>query len=156
MTATVLRRRKRRRSTSPTEAILRRKGIADSGRKQAGRTSGHKNIGQITHWSTTRKAVRTQEKRKNILPVRKMFVLLHPLSERRKPCKKEIVLWCNGSTSDSGSACLGSNPGRTTKSTGKVLFCFFHHKEKKLLPSRFYFVFLHAVITKKTIWTHYE
>ena len=25
-----------------------------------------------------------------------------------------IVLWCNGSTSDSGSACEGSNPSRTT------------------------------------------
>ncbi len=26
-----------------------------------------------------------------------------------------IVLWCNGSTSDSGSACEGSNPSKTTK-----------------------------------------
>jgi len=29
-----------------------------------------------------------------------------------------IVRWCNGSTADFGSACLGSNPGRTT--TGKL------------------------------------
>ena len=26
-----------------------------------------------------------------------------------------IVLWCNGSTPDSGSVCVGSNPTRTTK-----------------------------------------
>ena len=25
-----------------------------------------------------------------------------------------IVLWCNGSTAVFGSACLGSNPGKTT------------------------------------------
>ena len=25
-----------------------------------------------------------------------------------------IVLWCNGSTPDSGSVCVGSNPTRTT------------------------------------------
>ena len=25
------------------------------------------------------------------------------------------VRWCNGSTADFGSACLGSSPGRTTK-----------------------------------------
>lgn len=27
---------------------------------------------------------------------------------------KKIALWCNGSTSDSGSACLGSNPSGAT------------------------------------------
>ena len=26
-----------------------------------------------------------------------------------------IVLWCNGSTAVFGSACLGSNPGKTTE-----------------------------------------
>ena len=26
----------------------------------------------------------------------------------------DIVLWCNGSTTDSGPVCPGSNPGRTT------------------------------------------
>lgn len=26
-----------------------------------------------------------------------------------------IVSWCNGSTADSGSVCLGSNPSETTK-----------------------------------------
>ena len=30
-----------------------------------------------------------------------------------------IALWCNGSTSDSGSACEGSNPSRTTKTNGE-------------------------------------
>ena len=27
---------------------------------------------------------------------------------------RSIVLWCNGSTTDSGPVCLGSNPSRTT------------------------------------------
>lgn len=27
----------------------------------------------------------------------------------------KIALWCNGSTSDSGSACEGSNPSKATK-----------------------------------------
>ena len=31
--------------------------------------------------------------------------------------KIRIVLWCNGSTAVFGSACLGSNPGKTTKRT---------------------------------------
>ena len=26
-----------------------------------------------------------------------------------------FVLWCNGSTTDSGPVCLGSNPSRTTQ-----------------------------------------
>jgi hypothetical protein len=26
----------------------------------------------------------------------------------------DIVLWCNGSTTDSGPVCLGSNPSKTT------------------------------------------
>ena len=29
----------------------------------------------------------------------------------------EIALWCNGSTSDSGSACGGSNPSKATQRT---------------------------------------
>ncbi len=32
---------------------------------------------------------------------------------------EKIVLWCNGSTTDSGSVCLGSNPGRTAILKGK-------------------------------------
>lgn len=28
---------------------------------------------------------------------------------------QQIVLWCNGSTTDSGPVCLGSNPSKTTK-----------------------------------------
>ena len=33
----------------------------------------------------------------------------------RKSWALRIVLWCNGSTAVFGSACLGSNPGKTTK-----------------------------------------
>ncbi len=60
---------------------------------------------------------------KKVLSVWKKLVFLHPLSQESIP----IVLWCNGSTSDSGSACLGSNPGRTTKSIPNkdALFVFF-------------------------------
>ena len=39
-----------------------------------------------------------------------------------------IVLWCNGSTAVFGSACPGSNPGKTTlKNTADQLgqLCFF-------------------------------
>ena len=49
-----------------------------------------------------------------------------------------IVLWCNGSTAVFGSACLGSNPGKTT---GKVRrnpvipmpadFCFFNKSTRE-------------------------
>ena len=28
--------------------------------------------------------------------------------------QQKIALWCNGSTSDSGSACEGSNPSKAT------------------------------------------
>ncbi len=37
-----------------------------------------------------------------------------------------IVPWCNGSTSDFGSACPGSNPGGTTEtpSRGRFLLCY--------------------------------
>ena len=28
---------------------------------------------------------------------------------------RQIVLWCNGSTTGFGSVCPGSNPGKTTK-----------------------------------------
>ena len=39
---------------------------------------------------------------------------------------KELVHWCNGSTSDSGSASLGSSPGWTTKKAPqRVLQGFF-------------------------------
>lgn len=39
-----------------------------------------------------------------------------------------IVPWCNGSTTDFGSVCLGSNPGGTTKNPAHrrvFLFCIF-------------------------------
>lgn len=36
----------------------------------------------------------------------------------------DIVQWCNGSTSDSGSACEGSSPSWTTKSRGTTMFPF--------------------------------
>ena len=29
--------------------------------------------------------------------------------------KRHLALWCNGSTSDSGSACEGSNPSKATR-----------------------------------------
>ena len=35
-----------------------------------------------------------------------------------------IVQWCNGSTSDSGSACEGSNPSWTTKASCKPTIIF--------------------------------
>ncbi len=47
-----------------------------------------------------------------------------------------IVLWCNGSTSDSGSACEGSNPSKTTKIyhsrylTGYFLFRYMNMQPK--------------------------
>ena len=37
-----------------------------------------------------------------------------------------FVLWCNGSTTDSGPVCPGSNPGRTTEELSRreiALFC---------------------------------
>ncbi len=40
---------------------------------------------------------------------------LHSLKQRSKRAAIEIALWCNGSTSDSGSACEGSNPSKATK-----------------------------------------
>ena len=42
---------------------------------------------------------------------------LTPLSASK--IYQPIALWCNGSTSDSGSACEGSNPSRTTKTNGE-------------------------------------
>lgn len=33
--------------------------------------------------------------------------------------KIKIDPWCNGSTADFGSACLGSNPGGSTKNKNK-------------------------------------
>lgn len=47
---------------------------------------------------------------KFILSVLKKVVFLQTFSRERKS-----VQWCNGSTSDSGSASLGSSPGWTTK-----------------------------------------
>ena len=46
-----------------------------------------------------------------------------------------IALLCNGSTTDSGSVCLGSNPSRATKGEAfeASLFCFCK-EEKELLP----------------------
>lgn len=36
-----------------------------------------------------------------------------------------IVLWCNGSTAVFGSACLGSNPGKTTHKVAVFAATFF-------------------------------
>lgn len=38
---------------------------------------------------------------------------------------KRIVLWCNGSTAVFGSACLGSNPGKTTHKVAVFAATFF-------------------------------
>lgn len=50
----------------------------------------------------------------NILKKKLIFFL--SVTEKALPLQSQlgIVLWCNGSTSDSGSACEGSNPSRTT------------------------------------------
>ena len=32
-----------------------------------------------------------------------------------------LALWCNGSTSDSGSACEGSNPSKATKRKSQLI-----------------------------------
>ena len=37
-----------------------------------------------------------------------------------------IVLWCNGSTTDSGPVCLGSNPSRTTALRAYCVFVLFY------------------------------
>ena len=36
----------------------------------------------------------------------------------------KFVLWCNGSTTDFGSVCLGSNPGGTTKAAIYTIAAF--------------------------------
>ena len=62
----------------------------------------------------------------------KKVVLLHPLLRGKtlsQICRKQIVHWCNGSTSDSGSASLGSSPGWTTEKAEierfrPFFFCF--------------------------------
>ena len=60
-----------------------------------------------------------------------------------------IVLWCNGSTSDSGSACLGSNPGRTTESADKYqrfMFVYTPNTFKSKLLIYFIFYNLKTII----------
>ena len=44
-------------------------------------------------------------------------------TRKTKPPTKpqKIALWCNGSTSDSGSACEGSNPSKATLKIAKSL-----------------------------------
>ena len=47
-----------------------------------------------------------------------------------------IVLWCNGSTAVFGSACLGSNPGKTTRKSAlssRLFFVFFAEKADKMV-----------------------
>ena len=43
--------------------------------------------------------------------------------------QNSIDRWCNGSTADFGSACLGSNPSRSTKKKGV------------LIPGRFFYIY---------------
>ena len=47
-----------------------------------------------------------------------------PLQRLTRELDTRIVLWCNGSTTDSGPVCLGSNPSRTTIFES-ILRCFF-------------------------------
>lgn len=48
-----------------------------------------------------------------------------------------IVSWCNGSTADSGSVCLGSNPSETTKKTADnqliISHSFLHEHQQSLI-----------------------
>ena len=44
---------------------------------------------------------------------------------RRRVLFVKIVLWCNGSTAVFGSACLGSNPGKTTEKSDYLCSRFF-------------------------------
>ena len=46
--------------------------------------------------------------------LKKSLYLCNALGNDAVPWAKRIVLWCNGSTAVFGSACLGSNPGKTT------------------------------------------
>ena len=46
----------------------------------------------------------------------KFYLPLHSQTRELATQKlMNIVLWCNGSTTDSGPVCPGSNPGRTTE-----------------------------------------
>ena len=47
------------------------------------------------------------------LQILKKYIPLHSLTRELVTCFN-IVLWCNGSTTDSGPVSPGSNPGRTT------------------------------------------
>lgn len=44
----------------------------------------------------------------------KIYYLCTALGTYIGMLEQRIVLWCNGSTAVFGSACLGSNPGKTT------------------------------------------
>ena len=52
------------------------------------------------------------------LPVQKLSV---PLQRKSKTTLSNFALWCNGSTSDSGSACEGSNPSKATKRKSQLI-----------------------------------
>ena len=39
--------------------------------------------------------------------------------------RSQIEIWCNGSTTDFGSVCLGSNPGISTQKAGDIFIGFF-------------------------------
>jgi hypothetical protein len=51
-------------------------------------------------------------------------------------CAGDLVPWCNGSTTDFDSVCLGSNPDGTTqlfkKETFKSLFFILNKKKRQL------------------------
>lgn len=51
----------------------------------------------------------------------KIYYLCTALGTYIGMLEQRIVLWCNGSTAVFGSACLGSNPGKTTQQIRKQL-----------------------------------
>lgn len=56
-----------------------------------------------------------QEKRKKILVVfQPPFIFALPIAKHAFKKGIEFELWCNGSTTDFGSVCLGSNPSSST------------------------------------------
>ena len=49
----------------------------------------------------------------------------------RPDLMKGIELWCNGSTTDFGSACVGSNPASSTEGNSHQWWGFFYYLERK-------------------------
>ena len=53
--------------------------------------------------------------------IRKIFLFFYCRIQKKRIFAADLdVQWCNGSTTDSGSVSLGSNPGWTTKTKAAV------------------------------------